>query len=340
VENKISAVKDIRLTNILLFGLLFLAFFVAAPTTAPADAPLVILRLGHTLAITDPFQVAASKFAEQAAAKTNGKLKVEVYPSAQLGKDRELIEQIKMGTLDMSIQGNNNYDPFLPQIMIFDLPFLFKDRQQAFKALDGPVGQEVYKELLDKQGIRVLSVCENGFRQITTGKKPINSLADVKGMKMRVPETKLYLDTWRALGANPTPITFAELFTALQQGVVDGEENALGLIYASKFQEVQKYLAMVNYIYDAAPLVIGEKKYQSLSPEMQKAISEAAIEARDHQRKFVMGRDNELLSKLREAGMKITYPNRDEFVKAVQPVINEFKKKYGGDRVDRILAGQ
>ena len=340
MENKTPAMKNIRLTNILLLGLLSLAFFVAAPAPAPAETPLVTLRLGHTLAITDPFHLAATKFAELAAAKTNGKLKVEVYPSAQLGKDRELIEQMKMGTLDMSIQGNNNYDPFLPQVVIFDLPFLFKDRQQAFKALDGPVGREVYKELLDKQGIRVLSLPENGFRQITTGKKPINSLADLKGMKMRVPEVKLYIDTWRALGANPTPITFAELFTALQQGVVDGEENALGLIYASNFYEVQKYLAIVNYTYDPAPLVIAEKKYQSLPPDMQKAISEAAIEARDYQRKFVMGRDDELLDKLKTAGMKVTYPNRDEFVKAVQPVINDFKKKYGGDRIDRIVAGQ
>ena len=311
---------------------------IALAAAAPAQGE-VVLKMAHGVSTSDPFHVAASKLAELVAAKTSGKVKVEVFPGGQLGNDRQMIEGMKMGTLDMSIQGNSNYEAFMPSISIFDLPFLFRDRPHAYKVLDGPIAQEVYKELLDKQGLRVLAVAENGFRQTTTGKKPINSLADVKGLKMRVPPTRMFLDTWKALGANPTAIEFVELFTALQQGVVDGQENALGLMAANKFYEVQKYLAMTNHMYSATYLTIAERAYKSLSPEGQKAITEAAAEARDFQRQFVISKDDENLAKLKAAGMIVTYPDRGEFIKAVQPVIDEFKAKFGADRVNRIVSG-
>lgn len=159
-------------------------------------------------------------------------------------------------------------------------------------------------------------------------------------MKMRVPQTKLYMDTFKALGSNPTPITFTELFTALQSGVVEGEENAMGLVYSSKFYEVQKFMAITNHIYDAAPLAISEKTWQTLTPDQQKAVQAAAIEARDFQRQFCIKRDAELSKKLQAAGMTFTYPPHDPFVKAVQPVIANYKARFGSVKLEKALAGQ
>ena len=305
-----------------------------------SSAPVKIIKLGHIAPPEDPFNVCATKFAELVAAKTNGQVKVEVFPGGQLGNDREQIEAMRMGSLDMSIEGSINYEAFVPETAFVDLPFMFKDRQTAFKALDSPTSQQIWATVREKIGVRILAMPENGFRQITTAKTPIKSLADLKGLKMRVPQTKLYMDTFKALGTLPTPITFTELFTALQSGVVEGEENGFPLIYSSKFYEVQKFLAVTNHIYDAAPLAMSEKTFQSLSPDQQKAVQEAAIEARDFQRKYVITREEDLIKKLQATGMTFTNPGRDEFVKAVQPVINNYKTRFGTVKIDKVLAGQ
>jgi tripartite ATP-independent transporter DctP family solute receptor len=305
-----------------------------------SSAPVKILKLGHIAPPEDPFNVCATKFAELVAAKTNGQVKVEVFPGGQLGNDREQIEAMRMGNLDMSIEGSINYEAFVPETAFVDLPFMFKDRQTAFKALDSPTSQQIWATVRGKIGVRILAMPENGFRQITTAKTPIKSLADLKGLKMRVPQTKLYMDTFKALGTLPTPITFTELFTALQSGVVEGEENGFPLIYSSKFYEVQKFLAVTNHIYDAAPLAMSEKTFQSLTPDQQKAVQEAANEARDFQRKYVIAREEDLIKKLQATGMTFTNPPRDEFVKAVQPVINNYKTRFGSAKIDKVLAGQ
>lgn len=308
--------------------------------SSASDAPVKIIKLGHIAPPEDPFNVCATKFAELVAAKTKGQVKVEVFPGGQLGNDREQIEAMRMGSLDMSIEGSINYEAFVPETAFVDLPFLFKDRQAAFKALDSPTSQQIWGTVREKIGVRILAMPENGFRQITTAKTPIKSLADLKGLKMRVPQTKLYMDTFKALGTIPTPITFTELFTALQSGVVEGEENGMPLIYSSKFYEVQKFLAVTNHIYDAAPLAMSEKTWQTLTPDQQQAVQAAANEARDFQRQFVIQREEDLIKKLQAAGMTFTYPARDEFVKAVQPVIDGYKARFGSEKIEKALAGQ
>lgn len=311
----------------------------SGPTWAQTTA-VQIIKLGHIAPPEDPFNVLGTKFAELVAAKTKGQVKVEVFPGGQLGNDREEIEAMRMGTLDMSIEGSANYEAFVPETAFVDLPFMFKDRQTAFKALDGPTSRQIWGTMIEKIGVRILALPENGFRQITTAKTPIKSLADLKGLKMRVPQTKLYTDTFKALGTIPTPITFTELFTALQSGVVEGEENGFPLIYSSKFFEVQKYLAVTNHIYDAAPLAMSEKTWKSLTPDQQKAVEAAANEARDYQRKYVIEREEDLIKKLQAAGMTFTYPSRDEFVRAVQPVVDGYKAKFGDAKIGKVLAGQ
>jgi tripartite ATP-independent transporter DctP family solute receptor len=307
---------------------------------AASSAPVKIIKIGNVQPPEDPMTLCAIKFAELVAAKTNGQVKVEVVPGGQLGTDREMIEAMRMGSLDMSIEGSINFEAFVPETAFVDLPFMFKDRQTAFKALDGPTSQQIWGTVIEKIGVRILAMPENGFRQITTAKTPIRALADLKGLKMRVPQTKLYTDTFKALGTLPTPITFTELFTALQSGVVEGEENGFPLIYSSKFYEVQKFLAVTNHIYDAAPLAMSEKTFQSLTPDQQKAVQAAAIEARDFQRQFIIAREDDLIKKLKAAGMTFTYPARDEFVKAVQPVVDGYKARFGSAKIDKVLAGQ
>lgn len=307
---------------------------------AASAAPVKILKLGDVQPPDDPINACAYKFAELVAAKTKGEVKVEVFPGGQLGNDREMIEAMRQGVLDMSMEGSINYEAFVPETALFDLPFLFKDRQAVFKALDSPTSRQIWDTLRTQIGVRILSLPENGFRQITTAKTPIKSLADLKGLKMRVPQTKLYLDTFKALGTNPTPITFTELFTALQSGVVEGEENGMALIYSSKFYEVQKFLAVTNHIYDAAPIAISEKTWQTLTPDQQKAVQAAANEARDFQRQLVIEREDDLSKKLQAAGMTFTYPDRDGFVKAVQPVIDGYKARFGSTKIDKVVAGQ
>ncbi|MCX5818932.1 MAG: TRAP transporter substrate-binding protein [Deltaproteobacteria bacterium] len=324
---------------VLLMVLGMVVMFSNVGSAAPA-APVKIIKLGHIAPPEDPFNVLATKFAELVAAKTSGQVKVEVFPGGQLGNDREQIEAMRMGSQDMSIEGSINYEAFVPETAFVDLPFMFKDRQTAFKALDGPTSQQIWGTVIEKIGVRILVLPENGFRQITTAKTPIKSLADLKGLKMRVPQTKLYMDTFKALGTLPTPITFTELFTALQSGVVEGEENGMPLIYSSKFYEVQKFLAVTNHIYDAAPLAMSEKTWKSLTPDQQKAVQAAAIEARDFQRKYVIAREDDLIKKLQAAGMTFTYPARDEFLKAVQPVIDGYKAKFGDAKFNKVLAGQ
>jgi TRAP-type transport system periplasmic protein len=315
------------------------AMFFNMGIAAPA-APVKIIKLGHIAPPEDPFHVLGIKFAELVAAKTNGQVKVEVFPGGQLGNDREQIEAMRLGSQDMSIEGSINYEAFVPETAFVDLPFMFNDRQTAFKSLDGPTSQQIWGTVIEKIGVRILAMPENGFRQITTAKTPIKSLADLKGLKMRVPQTKLYMDTFKALGTLPTPITFTELFTALQSGVVEGEENGMPLIHSSKFYEVQKFLAMTNHIYDGAPLAMSEKTFQSLTPDQKKAVQVAAIEARDFQRKYVIEREDDLIKKLKASGMTFTYPARDEFVKAVQPVIDGYKAKFGSAKLNKILAGE
>jgi len=312
----------------------------APPTIAAAAQAQVVLKMGHTLPPGDAFDVAATKLAELVAAKSKGQVKVEVFPGGQLGNDRELIEALRLGNVDMSIQGNNNYDTFVPETALFDLPFLYRDRQTAFRALDSPTGQQVWSLVREQIGVRILAVAENGFRQITTAKKPIRTLADLKGLKMRVPQTKLSMDTFKALGTIATPITFTELFTALQAGVVDGQENALGLIDSAKLYEVQKFLMLTNHQYDGAPIAISEKTWKTLTPDQQNWVQQAAIEARDFQRRYVVARDEDLMKKLQAAGMTVISPARDEFVKAVEPVIDSYKARSPSINLAKIVAGQ
>jgi len=287
----------------------------------------IVAKLGHVLAPNTPFQMGAEKFAELVTKKTNGQVEIQIYPNSQLGADRDLIEGQKMGTIEFALPGTSIFSQYEASIAVFGLPFLFKDRAEVYKVLDGPVGQELYG-VSEKQNIKVLALFESGFRQLGTTRKAVNSIADLKGLKIRVPQGDLYVKTWKALGVNPTPMAWNELFTALQTGVVDGEEAPLTIFASSGFGEVVKNFAYINYLYDPVMLTVSNKFWTQLTPELQKAIEEAAVEARDYQRKQVQELEKVTEDDLKaKQAVKFTNPDLTPFQDAMKSVYEGYADK-------------
>ncbi|GAW93782.1 TRAP transporter substrate-binding protein [Calderihabitans maritimus] len=293
------------------------------------------LKVGHVLAPTHPYQLGLEKFAELVAEKSGGRVKVEVFHSSQLGNEREMIEGLQMGTLDMTLVSTAPLAGFSNKFLVFDLPFIFQSREQAYKVLDGPIGTEILDSLKD-QGIVGLAYWENGFRNVTNSKRPVIHPEDMKGMKIRTMENKIHMASFKTIGADPTPMAFGELFTALQQQTVDAQENPIPIIYTSNFFEVQKYLSLTGHFYAAAPLLISKARWDTLPADVQQAIKEAAIEARDYERELIQKMDNELLEELKKKGMEVSEVDKNEWLKAMEPVYKQFEDEIGADVIAKV----
>ena len=231
-------------SRIMKLGLSILMFLALTSNVAAAST----IRVGHVLAPTHPYQLGLEKFSELVSEKTGGKVKVEVFHSSQLGNERDLIEGLQLGTVEMCIVSTAPLSNFTTQFNVFDLPFIFSETQKTREILDGPIGQEIL-DTLDAQGIVGLCYFENGFRNVTNNVRPITKPEDLKGLKIRTMESPIHMASFRAMGANPTPMALGELFTALQLGTVDGQENPLAIINTSKFYEVQKFLSITEHFY-------------------------------------------------------------------------------------------
>ena len=206
--------------------------------------------------------------------KTAGRVKVEVYPANQLGKEREQFEGVKLGNIEMCMIAEGPMAGFFPEIMVIGIPYLFSNEAVAWRALDGPFGKALFEEMRKKTGVRALGIGENGFRNFTNRVRPIRTPDDLKGLKIRTMENPAHMAMVRALGASPTPIAWGEVYMALQQGVVDGQENPVSVIEVAKFYEVQKYLTLDGHVYSILPILISEKFYQSLPPDIKKIIAD------------------------------------------------------------------
>ena len=303
-----------------------------------------VVKVATSTQSTHIYNVGLEEFAKLVKEKSNGELDVQIFPAAQLGSERDFVEGLQLGTLEMTLTSTGPMGNFVPEIKLFNLPYLFANRAEAYKVLDGPIGTEIADKLL-KIGIRSLGWYENGFRNVTNNVRPINQVTDMKGIKIRVMEDSLFIDSMKALGASPLPMAFGELYTALEQGTVDAQENPLGNIYTSRFQEVQKYLAMTGHFYSPAMLLVSEIFWKSLNPAQQKALAEAGAEARDYERQLSIDSESDYKKKLLEAGMQITEPDKTEFIKAVKPVYATAAKGIGGGDankgqalIDRTLA--
>lgn len=305
--------------------------------TGFASAQTIKLTLGHGAAPGNPRHEAAVKMAEVLKAKTNGRIEVQVAHSAQLGDDAAMVTALRTGALDMTANSQGAVSATVPEYAAYGMPFLFSSAAQAFKLLDGPLG----KELADKtaaKGMIVLGYWDNGIRQITNSKRPITKVEDVKGLKLRVPPDATLVDIVQALGADAQQIKFSELYVALQQGVVDGQENPLANIHASKLYEVQKYLALTNHQFQMTPFLMSKRTWDRLSDADRKAVQEAADEATALQRKLSADADEKLLADLKSKGVQVTTVDKNAFAKATAKVDDKWLATPIGNYLKKVIA--
>jgi len=289
------------------------------------------IKLAHILAPNHSWNEGAKKFAEIVESRSDGRINIEIFSSASLGDEVEIMEGMQLDTIQMGIISTAKSVNFVPALGLTDIPFVFRDWDHVHKVLDGEVGQELNRLILEATGLRALTWFDQGFRHIITIKQPVKTMADFKGLKLRTPDSQTYTKTFQALGASPTPIAFSELFSALETGVVDGFEGSFETVYTSNMYEVTKYTSLSNHIWSGAQVLIKDSFYQNLPSDLKKIIDEAIIEARDYERNIVIDRDEENLQNLINAGMIIddTLMNNehDKMVQAVEGYVNDFAKK-------------
>ncbi len=309
---------------------------VAIALAVPAFAKTV-LKLGHIAEVSHPYAQGADHFAKLVAEKSGGDMEVQVFPSSQLGSQKDMTEGLIYGTIDMVLTGTADLGQFQPKMSLFDLPFLFKDREHAYKALD-TVGMELGQEL-EPRGLKLLGYMENGIRHLTNNVRPVKAPADMAGLKIRVMSNKIYIETIKSLGGSPTPMAFGELYSAMQQGTVDGQENPSAHIYTKRFFEVQKYASLTAHAYAPEPVLISMITWSKLSDAQKAIIQEAAKEAIAWQRDLSTKEDNEYWDKIKATGkIEVIEVDRKPFMEATQPVWKEFAPTVGQDNIDKVLA--
>ncbi|KKX54263.1 MULTISPECIES: TRAP transporter substrate-binding protein [Brevibacillus] len=304
---------------------------------AAASGEAVTLKVGHTLADTSHYQVGLEKFKELVESKTNGSVKIETFPNGALGGERDMIEGLNVGSIDMVLSSTGPMSGFVQEVTVVDLPFLFRDADHAHKVLDGEVGTDLLAKVESSMGVKALAWWENGFRHVTNNAHPVTKPEDLKGFKIRTMENDIHMDSFKAMGAQPTPMAFTELFTALQQGTIDAEENPIPVIMTSRFYEVQKHLSLTRHFYSPSILMMSQAKFDALSPEQQKAIEEAALEAGKFERETVAEMEKQYLSELKSKGMEIVEnPDLQPFVDTVKPVYEKYEPQFGKELIEKI----
>ena len=305
----------------------------AVPALAEIDT--VNLRLAHVVNEQDGFHAAATKFKELVAERSDGKITVEIFPNATLGDERTLLEGMQIGTVDMGVITNGPVSNFLEEMAVFEMPFLFPSPEAAYKVLDGEIGQELL-DRLSEVNLKGLAYAERGFRNLTNSKRPVNSPADLSGLRVRVMENPVYIDSFRELGADAIPMAWTEALTAMQQGTIDGQENPVGVVYSFKLNETQTNMTMTRHTYAPAIFVMGMPKWNELSEETQQIVRQAAQEAAEYERALNARLEGEQLQALKDAGMTVV-ENADlsAFSAAVQPVYEKYGEKFG-DYLPRI----
>ncbi|WOF80860.1 MULTISPECIES: TRAP transporter substrate-binding protein [Stutzerimonas stutzeri subgroup] len=297
------------------------------------------IRLGWTTAdsAVDPYAITAHYFQEELEAAAPGQFKVRFFPSNQLGNDTEMLQGMQFGTLDAGVITGTQLGTLDSSFQVNDLPFLFKDSQQAHRVLDGELGAELFARL-EKQGIVGLGFAEAGFRHTINNKRAVEQPADLTGVKLRVQPSDLYIASFRALGANPIPMAWSDAFTAVQQGTVDGLEIPLAVIYANKYAGAVKYLSLTNHTYNALPLLISKQIMSRLPADQQEVVRSAARKAIERQRETVAQNEEALIEKIKAEGMAINdVTDPQAFRDAVKPVYDQYRDRIGSDVLDRAL---
>ncbi|OLO04888.1 TRAP transporter substrate-binding protein [Salinicola socius] len=299
------------------------------------------LNFAHTHPVEDAQHLAAEHFAELVDERSGGELQIRVFPSGQLGSDNALVASARGGQVDIVLTGNPYYTGLVGELNVLDLPFLFDNYAQAYAVLDGEIGQSLLAKLGDHD-LKGLAFWEIGFRNLTNSRHPVKTAADIQGLKLRTTPNPAHIAAFEALGANPTPMPFTELFTALETRTVDGQENPVSLIRSANLYEVQDYLSLTAHAYTAAPLVMNKAKFEGLSPEYQKLLVQASIDSATFEREELAKRLTGDLEFLKQQGMQIVEdPDRASMRDIVEgPVEASFTEKYGPELIEAIKAAR
>lgn len=306
-----------------------LALAMVAGVTLGADK--ITLRCAGETSRTDPQTLGLNHFAKYVKEKSGGTIDVKVFPDSALGSSASLINQLKSGSIDFHISGSGNYAGLMPELNAFDVPFLFRDFDHVDKVMDGPIGRAIL-DTGDAQGIKALALWENGFRSLTNSRNAVSKPADVKGLKIRVPTFPMHVVTWETLGANPVPMDYSEVFTALETKAIEAQDHPITVTFSAKFYEVQKYLSVTHHCYTPLVFAMNKAKFDSLTPEQQKIIMDGALEGAKFQRAEARKREQDCIDKIRDSGLEVVEAkdlNMAEWDAAVSgPVLKVLNEKY------------
>ena len=299
----------------------------------------LVIRVATGTAPDHPENVGSRKFKELLEASSKGTIEVQVHPAGELGSQRDFVEALRSGTLEVTMVSIGFFSAYDPLLNIFEMPYLFRDGPHAFRVVDGPIGQQI-AERVNKKNVHLMAYWEAGLRNITNNVRPIHEPIDLKGLKIRVPEQKVSIDAFKAFGANPAPLPFTELYMALKQGVFDGQENPPSNVYASKLYEAQKYLSLSGHQFLVHMFIYSGPLWDKLTPDNQKLISAAAIDAGKFQRAYNDDMDAKLIGSLKQVGMQVNEVDKPAFMEKAKPMYADYAKAYGPDAAKFIEAVQ
>jgi TRAP-type transport system periplasmic protein len=328
--------NHLRVGGVLFSGVLIATLAVGA---VPADIRAAEFDLveAHTTTQDHPYTLGMVRYAQLVRERTQGRVSIQIHHSRQLGDERQVVEGLQLGTVQLTVTSTGPLGGFVPDVNVLDLPFLFRDAAHAYKVLDGDIGRDLLGKF-ETVGIKGLAFWENGFRHVTTSKKPVERPADLKGLKIRVMENRVHQAAFRQLGADATPMAWGEVFTSLQQGLLDAQENPIPIVSTFKLYEVQKYLALTAHVYSPAPVLLSKKSWDRMPPDIQKLLLDTAIEVARVQRQLNRTQEQKQIGELKTKGMIIIEePDRAAFREAMKPVFEQYQGQFGKELVQRIV---
>src|SRR5210317_2314372 len=305
------------------------AAVLSAAVTAQVQAADVTLKFGHVGAPGSLFEASVNAYAQCVNDESNGKIEVQTFGSSQLGKDKELLQKLKLGQVDFALP-SSVMSSVSDEFGVFEMPYIIKDREHM-KRVQAELG-DTFQAAAQAKGYHIVGYFENGFRHITNNTRPVNVPADLDGVKLRTPKGAWRVKMFKLYGANPTPMAFSEVFTALKTGVMDGQENTYAQIASAKFQEVQKYLSITGHVYTPAYILSSKKHFDKLPADVQAALREAAVETQAYVYETAARLENELLTVIKDAGVAVNTADKAAFIAASKPIYDDYASSVkGGD---------
>lgn len=333
--------KRLLASTVLVWALLAGSVFAAGAKDEPKAAPkgyTAKMKITMTQTKGHPYEVGAQKFADLIKERTGGRIEVTVFTDSQLAKgEREMVEALQQGTIDIYVGSTGPVGNFSPSMLIVDIPFIFRDTAHVDSVLDGPIGEALLSDL-SSAGLKGLAFWENGFRHLTNNRKPIVTPEDAKGMKLRTMENKVHMAAFKAANISPTPMAWAEVYSALQQRVIDAQENPIAVIFSSKIYEVQKYLSLTGHVYSPALMIVSKKIWDGMPKADQDIFLKTAKEAGAFERKTNRDAEESKIKDMESKGLVVTRDvDKPAWVKAMTPAYEEFAKQFGKDKMDAII---